>query len=95
MCGETMVVAAGELLESYAVLTRLPPPHRIDPRMLWRSSNFMNGVETVALGPDDYHACCANGIAGGRSYDVVIPACASQAGCRGRCRPSHFSKLPG
>ncbi|MGH8588680.1 MAG: VapC toxin family PIN domain ribonuclease, partial [Gammaproteobacteria bacterium] len=41
------------------------------------------GVETVALGPDAYHALLrqapTKGIAGGRSYDAVIAACASQA----------------
>ncbi|MGH8575490.1 MAG: PIN domain-containing protein, partial [Gammaproteobacteria bacterium] len=83
--GEAMVVAAVTLVESYAVLTRLPPPHRIAPSdaLALIAANFMNGVETVALGPDAYHALLrqapTKGIAGGRSYDAVIAACASQA----------------
>lgn len=83
--GEAMVIAAVTLVESYAVLTRLPPPHRIAPTdaLSLIAANFMNGVQTVALGPDAYHALLrqapSKGIAGGRSYDAVIAACASQA----------------
>lgn len=29
--GEKMLVAGPALVESYAVLTRLPPPHRLSP----------------------------------------------------------------
>lgn len=29
--GDTLVVAASALIETYAVLTRLPPPHRLAP----------------------------------------------------------------
>lgn len=30
--GEEMIVAAPALVEAYAVLTRLPPPHRLSQR---------------------------------------------------------------
>lgn len=37
--GEAMVIAAPTVIETYSVLTRLPPPHRLSP------------TEAHALGP--------------------------------------------
>jgi predicted nucleic acid-binding protein len=82
--GEVMVVAAPALVETYAVLTRLPPPHRIAPGDAFAliEANFMSS-ETVALNGESYHHLLRqapkDGVAGGRTYDAVIAACAIQA----------------
>jgi len=49
--GEQRVVAAHALVEAYAVLTRLPPPHRLTPADAWTllEANFVTGVRIVAL----------------------------------------------
>jgi predicted nucleic acid-binding protein len=84
--GEVMVVAAPALVETYAVLTRLPPPHRLSPSQglaLLEASFMASGVEVVALTADAYHALLRKapeqGTAGGRTYDAAIAACASIA----------------
>ncbi len=77
--GEELLVAAARLVEAYAVLTRLPPPHRLSPpdtRALL-TANFMgNMAETVALGADTYtdllQSAPERSIAGGAIYDAVI-----------------------
>ncbi len=80
--GEGLVVAAPALVEAYAVLTRLPPPHRLSPadsRSLLEASFLSNAVDTVALRVEEYvrllHGAPDRGIAGGRTYDAVIVAC--------------------
>jgi predicted nucleic acid-binding protein len=85
--GEMLVVAAPALVETYAVLTRLPPPHRLSPAdsLALLEANFMvSGVEMVALDPDGYRRLLrgapTEGIAGGRMYDAVIAACTLAAG---------------
>ncbi|MGH2443558.1 MAG: PIN domain-containing protein [Chloroflexota bacterium] len=85
--GQTLVVAAPGLIEAYAVLTRLPPPHRLSPSNSGAllTANFMNdGVEVAALGIDRYArllgGAARRGIAGGAIYDAVIVACALAAG---------------
>ncbi|SRR5579884_1287912 len=85
--GERLVVAAPALIETYAVLTRLPPPHRLSPgdsRSLL-VANFMDGrTEVIALEAVAYRhlldSAPERGIAGGRIYDAVIVACALAAG---------------
>lgn len=77
---ETMVIPAPALAEAYAVLTRLPAPHRLSPADAWRllDANFTSSV--VALAPDGYvdvlRTLADRGIAGGRTYDAVIGECA-------------------
>ena len=80
-----LVLAAPVLLETYAVLTRLPPPHRLSPdsaRRLVRGN--LSGKRTVALDGRGYwrlvDGAAAGGVAGGRTYDALIVACAVRAG---------------
>lgn len=86
--GERMVVAAPALVEAYAVLTRLPPPHRLAPDVALQliDANFVRGVTSVALGAADYRAMLRSapkqGISGGRLYDAVIARCAAVARAR-------------
>jgi predicted nucleic acid-binding protein len=84
--GESMVIALPTIIETYSVLTRLPPPHRLSPMgaLTLLEANFLGADrETVALTVDDYRAIVQSapvrGIAGGRVYDAVIVACAHAA----------------
>jgi predicted nucleic acid-binding protein len=83
---EVLLVAAPALVETYAVLTRLPPPHRLSPAdtLALLEANFLNSaVETVALQAEAYRhllfQATQRGIAGGHVYDAVIVACATGA----------------
>ncbi len=82
---EVLIVAAPALIETYAVLTRLPPPHRLaalDARALLEA-NFLAGHKLIALGEADYRLlvkdASAQGVIGGKTYDCVIAACATKA----------------
>ncbi len=83
---EKMIVAAPALVEAYAVLTRLPPPHRISPETAFTllDNNFMKSVTVVSLTVKSYEALLRlarkKGVAGGRTYDAVIGTCAEQGG---------------
>jgi predicted nucleic acid-binding protein len=99
--GEPMLLAAPALIETYAVLTRLPPPHRVSPAdtLTLLEANFMDLGQSIALEPDGYRtllrAAPERGVSGGRTYDAVIAACA----VRGRAsvlltfNASHFVSL--
>lgn len=82
--GETMVVAAAALIETYAVLTRLPPPHRLSAAdgLALLEANFL-AVQIVALDENEYGTLLrrapGHGIVGGQIYDAVIAACGSAA----------------
>ena len=100
--GERLVVAAHVLAEAYAVLTRLPPPHRLAPSDAWTliRTNFAHEVTTIALtGPEHVRAIgglAAAGIRGGRTYDVLIGAAAEKAGAAVLLtfNPGHFEPPP-
>ena len=82
---ETLLVAAPALVETYSVLTRLPPPHRLSPAdaLTLLEENFMNTGKIVALDARSYRALLRraprNGVAGGRTYDAIIAECARRA----------------
>jgi predicted nucleic acid-binding protein len=85
LVAERLVLPAPTLIEAYAVMTRLPSPHRLsanDAAALLRET--FAGVETVALDGDEVWRLVedleTNQIAGGRSYDGHILACAHKAG---------------
>ena len=83
---ERLVVAGPALVETYAVLTRLPPPHRLSASDAYTliAANFVEGREVVALDGHDYHGvielASLGGTAGGQVYDAVLAACARRAG---------------
>jgi predicted nucleic acid-binding protein len=83
--GERLAVAAHALIETYAVLTRLPAPHRLAPTDAWAlvKANFVESATVVALDGPAHIALLGRlaklGIGGGRSYDAVIAACANEA----------------
>lgn len=78
-----MVVAAPALVEAYAVLTRLPPPHRLTPEMalLLLENNFLKLATVIALDAKSYERLLLEAprkkLAGGCTYDAVIGACAA------------------
>jgi predicted nucleic acid-binding protein len=80
----TVVVAGSVLAEAYAVLTRLPSPHWLSPASA-RSllSANLEGARTVTLEGAGYGSCLTAAaeqqIAGGRTYDAVVVACALRA----------------
>ena len=82
---EKMIVAAPVLIEAYAVLTRLPPPHRLSPvdALALLEANFLSAARIVALDGKSYRTLLRrapdDGIAGGRTYDAVIAACVFKA----------------
>jgi predicted nucleic acid-binding protein len=83
--GERLVVVAHSLVESYAVLTRLPAPHRLAPADAWAlvEANFVKHATVVALNAAGHAAALARlakaGIGGGRTYDAMIAASAAHA----------------
>ncbi|MGH7821496.1 MAG: PIN domain-containing protein [Candidatus Binatia bacterium] len=82
---ETMAIAAPALVEAYAVLTRLPAPHRLrsEVALALLEANFIAAGKLVALDARTYRALLREApraeIRGGRTYDAVIAACALRA----------------
>lgn len=79
---EKMIVAAPALVEVYAVLTRLPPPHRMsaETAIAILENNFVKSATVIALSAKSYQALLRlapkKGVAGGRTYDAVVGTCA-------------------
>jgi predicted nucleic acid-binding protein len=86
--GARLALAAPALLEAYAVLTRLPPPHRLLPADALHvlEANFGTDTRTVTLDADEYWSLLrvgpTMGVYGGRIYDAVIAACARKSNAR-------------
>jgi predicted nucleic acid-binding protein len=84
--GAELVVPGPALVEAYAVLTRLPPPHRLSPADAWAvlDANFVEPATIVTLADEAYpkllRRLAREAIAGGRTYDAVIADCAQLAG---------------
>jgi predicted nucleic acid-binding protein len=82
--GEHLAVSAPALVESYAVLTRLPAPHRLSPAdaCTLLEANFVEHRRVIALTGAAYvaivRALAKQGAGGGRTYDAVIAECARQ-----------------
>jgi len=83
--GERLAVPAPALVEAYAVLTRLPAPHRISPAEAWNllAVNFVQQRRIVALRDVAYVATLGRlakeGASGGHAYDAIIAECAREA----------------
>jgi predicted nucleic acid-binding protein len=81
---DELVLVAHALAEAYAVLTRLPAPHRISPEnaVTLLDANW-GGSETIALTAREYwkllRSSASAGTAGGGFYDALIAACAKKA----------------
>lgn len=85
---EGLVVPVHVLVESYAVLTRLPPPHRLSPSdaMSLLEANFRES-KLASLASRSVWPLLARlaetGIAGGTTYDAMILEAARGAGAGG------------
>ncbi|MGI8758142.1 MAG: PIN domain-containing protein [Acidimicrobiales bacterium] len=72
-------------IEAYAVLTRLPPPHRVSPAVAqeWLTRRF-GGSPVLALAADRHlhllDSAAQGGIAGGAVYDALVAATCQVAG---------------
>jgi len=84
--GQRLAVPAHALVETYAVLTRLPAPHRLSPADAWAlvKGNFVDHATLSTLDAGTHvkvlDRLAANGVGGGRTYDAIIGAAASEAG---------------
>ncbi len=77
---------AHALLESFAVLNRLPAPRAIPPRVAERLLAHSFPDQPLALGPEGYqtlvHKLAEADLGGGLIYDAVIAATAAENGFR-------------
>ncbi len=89
-------------LETYAVLTRLPPPHRLAPGdadRLLRETCVPAARLAASLPPADFwpllERLAEEQVAGGRVYDAAIVASAVRAGARRilTLNPRHFESV--
>lgn len=100
--GERLAVPAHALVETYAVLTRLPAPHRLAPADAWTliETNFVTPARIVALTARSHATllrwAVTRSIAGGRTYDAVIGECARRAKARAllTLNRRHFDPAP-
>ena len=100
--GDRLVVAAHAMVEAYAVLTRLPSPHRLAPADAWAlvKTNFVDDAAVATL-PATAHATLLDtlagaGLGGGRTYDALIAATAAHAKVSELLTfsPRHFDPAP-
>lgn len=84
---ESLMIAVPVLVETYAVLTRLPAPHRLTPRSAAEMihSNLQSN-ELVTLQRRGCWKMLADfakrEISGGLTYDAIVVACAAQSRVR-------------
>ncbi len=86
MDGGPLVIPVAALVESYAVITRLPAPHRLSPddTHALLQSNFAASARVDSLTGDECWAMLASlaaqSVAGGRTYDAQVLAAAIKSG---------------
>jgi len=98
---ETVVLPAPTLVESYAVMTRLPAPHRLGPGDAYATLEGSFRKETLVVGltkdePWDLLKDLSGDLfSGGITYDAQILACARKAGADSllTLNRRHFERL--
>ena len=98
-----LVIPVPALVESYAVMTRLPSPHRLSPRDAHAllEQNFAATARVQSLSGADCWAMLARlateSVAGGRTYDAQILAAAVRSGAAVllTLNVDHFEALAG
>lgn len=97
-----LITPAHAMIEAYAVLTRLPAPHRLAASDAWTliNANFVQGGSIAAMPAARQAALlqklAAAAISGGRTYDALIAATAADAGADELLtfNPRHFDAPP-
>lgn len=80
-----LTVSLHTLLEAYAVMTRLPAPHRLHPRDAYHllHDTFFKTAQASWLEESELWQLLKTlqeqGVAGGKTYDAYILACATKA----------------
>jgi predicted nucleic acid-binding protein len=75
---ERVAAAAHSLAEAYAVMTRMPAPHRLSATdaIALLEASFLKGARVIALDAAEYRPllrrAADEGIIGGRTYDALI-----------------------
>ncbi|HEX2252707.1 MAG TPA: PIN domain-containing protein [Thermoanaerobaculia bacterium] len=88
LLASSVVVPEPALVETYSVLTRIPPPFRMNPVVVLRLlRETLSGHAQVAPVPegrswDFLSAAAERGVAGGATYDDRILFCALETGAR-------------
>jgi predicted nucleic acid-binding protein len=98
---DMVVLPLHSLVEAYAVMTRLPPPHRLSPEkaLTLLEGSFRSPATLIGLhGAEGWTLLGELGqqsIAGGTSYDGLIMACARKGGARQllTLNRRHFERL--
>jgi predicted nucleic acid-binding protein len=86
--GSEIVIPLQSLIEAYAVMTRLPPPHRLSAKDALEilEGSFRHRTTIIGLeGNEGWDLILDLGqraVAGGTSYDGLILACARKGGAR-------------
>lgn len=82
--GECEAIVAHVAAETYSVLTRLPPPHRVDPHNVVEMISTRLPTQTVALAAESYESSLRRfadaQIVGGAIYDGLIARAALEHG---------------
>jgi predicted nucleic acid-binding protein len=84
--GRTVVLPLPALVEAYSVMTRLPAPHRLSPAdaLALLEDSPLGRCTPAGLRDRDgwafLRALPSRGIAGGRTYDALVVACAKRVG---------------
>jgi hypothetical protein len=79
------VIPAHARLETYSVLTRMPPPHRLAPAVVvnllerWFPAE-RTLVPSAELSREIVRRCAENGIDGGTVYDALVGLTSAEAG---------------
>ncbi len=77
-------LVAHAALETYSVLTRLPPPHRVAPEAVHTFLGGISSLPWLTLGPaaqlDLLRNLAREAIAGGAVYDALVGATSTAAG---------------
>jgi predicted nucleic acid-binding protein len=71
-------------LETYSVLTRLPPPHRVEPVAVHAYLADLASSDYLTLDPRSHRVLIAHlaehGVTGGSTYDALVGLTAKAAG---------------
>lgn len=73
-------------IETYSVLTRLPPPHRVSARVAQEYLIETFALPPLALSPEGYgrllDLAAREGVTGGAVYDALVGETANEVGAR-------------